>query len=100
LLDQNTPIRVVHSTGTSGKLSFIPRSTEEVRRQVISFLRFFDKFADEPQVFSGTPFEDTYVLFPQYRKGAMTQHRLLDGFQHIVWGGDDNHIVTLNPGRF
>ena len=99
-LDAETPLRVVHSTGTSGKLSFIPRSSVELKRQVLAYPRFFDKFRNEPQVMGGTPFEETYVLFPQYRKGAMTQHRLLDGFVEHVWKGDESHIVTLHPSRF
>src|SRR6185295_11898823 len=50
LLDAKTEVRVLHSTGTSGKLSFLPRGTKEMKLMVTGYRRQFDAFHDEPSI--------------------------------------------------
>ena len=99
LLDEKTQVRVVHSTGTSGKLSFLPRGTTEMELAIVGWRRMFDRFHDEPPRM-GAPVEEAPTIFVQYRKGGMQQHRVLDALEQYVYHGDGTKIVTTNPGRF
>lgn len=98
LLDTNTPIRVRHSSGTSGKLSFLPTSTAEDERAADTWRSFFEGFGDEPDAeLSGL--EEAPIIFPSYRYGAMAQHRRLNALQRHLFGGNGDMIITLNKGR-
>jgi hypothetical protein len=99
LLDAKTDVRVLHSTGTSGKLSFLPRGTTEMKIMVTGWRRMFDRYRDEPPRM-GVAVEDAPTIFVQYRRGGMAQHRLLDYLQEYLYGGDATKIVTTNPSRF
>src|SRR5260221_6200652 len=99
VLDQNTEVRVLHSTGTGGKLSFLPRGTAEMKIMVTAWRQMFDLFRDEPPRM-GAAVEEVPTIFVQYRKGAMAQHRLLDYLQEYMYNGDASKIVTTNPSRF
>ena len=98
-LDANTELRVMHSTGTTGKLSFLPRSTVEMKLMVVGWRRMFDRYRNEPPRM-GAPVDQAPTIFVQYRKGGMAQHRLLDFLQSDLYGGDASMIVTTNPTRF
>lgn len=97
-LDRQTPIRVRHSSGTSGKLSFLPASTAEDARALPTWRTFFEGFGDEPDSHV-TGLETAPFVFPSYRYGAMAQHRRMNALQHSLYGGDSDMIVTLNKGR-
>jgi len=99
LLDAETDVRVLHSTGTSGKLSFLPRGLPEMRSMMLGYCRQFDRFREEPSLL-GAPVGQTPIIFMQYRKGGMAQHRHLDYLQEHLFGGDDRMIVATNPTRF
>lgn len=99
LLDRETEVRVLHSTGTSGKLSFLPRGVTEMHTMVVGWRRMFDRFRDEPPRM-GASVEQAPTIFVQYRHGGMAQHRLLDFLESDLYGGDGSMIVTTNPGRF
>jgi hypothetical protein len=98
LLDANTDIRVKHSSGTTGKLSFVPRSASEMDTVAKGFMRFFEGFGDEPDA-RLTGFEDLPIIHAGYRRGAMGQARLLDAVTNYFHGGDDSWVTTSNPGR-
>lgn len=99
VLDAQTDIRVLHSTGTSGKLSFLPRGMPEMKAMMTGYCRQFDCFRDEPSLL-GAAVEKTPIIFTQYRKGGMAQHRHLDYLQEHLFGGDARMIITTNPTRF
>src|ERR1700681_4445554 len=48
----------------------------------------------------GAPVDEAPTIFLQYRKGGMSQHRLLDYLQEYMYKGDASKIVTTNPTRF
>ena len=48
VLDGNTQVRVLHSTGTGGKLSFLPRGTVEMKLMVSGWRQMFQPFREEP----------------------------------------------------
>ena len=97
-LDANTEIRVKHSSGTTGKLSFVPRSVSEMDTVAKGFMRFFEGFGDEPDAVL-TDFETLHIIHAGYRHGAMGQARLLDAVTRYFHGGDDSWVTTSNPGR-
>src|SRR5262249_35142419 len=99
LLDARTDLRVMHSTGTSGKLSFLPRSLVEMRAMMVGYRRQFDAFRDEPGLL-GVAVEQAPIVWMQFRTGAMAQHRHLDYMQEHLFGGDTSMIVASNPTRF
>jgi len=99
LLQAATEIRVIHSSGTSGKLSFLPRSQAEIRLMVEIFKRHCEGFGNEPDAGPIEHLEEVPILFPSYRYGAMEANRLIDGFVQYVFGGAGDRVVTLNPGR-
>jgi hypothetical protein len=99
VLDTQSEVRVLHSTGTSGKLSFVPRGTTEMKIMVAGWRRKFDPFRNEPPRM-GAPVEEAPTIFLQYRKGGMAQHRLLDYLEEYLYHGDASQIVTTNPTRF
>ena len=98
-MDAESPVRVIHSTGTSGKLSFLPRGVAEVKTMTVGWRRLFDRFRDEPPRMAAV-LEEAPTIFCQYRSGAMAYHRLLDALEVELYHGDASKIVTTNPGRF
>ena len=97
-LDSNTPIRVRHSSGTSGKLSFLPASTAEDARALPTWRTFFEGYGDEPDAeISGL--SEAPMVFASYRYGAMAQHRRMNALQHTLFNDNPDMIVTLNKGR-
>ncbi len=98
-LDAQTPLRLVHSAGTSGKLSFLPRDEATSRQYAPGYLRQFDPFGAEPARLGGPP-EQTPILYLQYRRGAYGQQRMLDVLEADLFDGDASMIVPMNPGRF
>lgn len=98
LIDASTPIRIRHSSGTSGKLSFLPGGPTDYETGIRGLAAYFQGFGSEEDAgavdLSAVPF-----IFASYRSGAMHQHRLLDAMVEQVFAGDDAMIVALNPGR-
>jgi len=97
-LDANTPIRVKHSSGTTGKLSFVPRSLSEMDTVAKGFMRYFQGFGDEPDT-QLDGFKTLPIVHAGYRRGAMGQARLLDAIVAYFHNGDDSWVTTSNPGR-
>lgn len=98
LLDAQTDVRVLHSSGTSGKLSFLPRSTIEMKIAARSWGAKLKAFRDEEPALD-SPFEETPMLYTSYRHGGMSYHRLLDTIQDEIYGGDASMILASHPGR-
>ena len=97
-LDSGTDVHVVHSSGTSGKLSFLPRGTPEIDAMAAAWPRGYTGFRDEPNnPLSGI--ENMPVLLPNFRRGGLGPVRMLDGVVRRIYGGRENMIVALNPGR-
>jgi hypothetical protein len=97
-LDANTELRIKHSSGTTGKLSFVPRSVSEMDTVAKGFMRFFEGFGDEPDAHL-RGFDSLPIIHAGYRHGAMGQARLLDAVTRYFHGGDDSWVTTSNPGR-
>ncbi|MGE0828238.1 MAG: hypothetical protein AB7O04_02680 [Hyphomonadaceae bacterium] len=98
-LDAQTKVRIAHSTGTSGKLSFLPRGVDEMPLKAPGYTLWFDPFGDEKSLLD-VPVNEAPILYLQYRKGAYAQMRLLDVLEEHLYKGDASMILTINPGRF
>jgi hypothetical protein len=98
LLDARTPLRLRHSSGTTGKLSFIPASVSETYTAAMGFARFFQGFGDEPDAHV-TGVGELPIIGFGHRRGAMAFARMLDSVEHHLYAGDPGMIVTTHPGR-
>lgn len=99
-LDTQTDIRITHSTGTSGKLSFLPRSEGEwARVQAMMMLRLFEGYGEEPGPDVVEDFATLPYIYPGYRYGAMGHPRAAEMFEKYWHRGNGTPIVTLYPGR-
>jgi hypothetical protein len=97
-LEAQTDVRVVHSSGTDGKLSFIPRSETEQRKLARAWPKQHQGFGNEPN----NPLIDikeTHVISGFYRKGAMGQSRVIQAITRHVYGGDEQMVLVANDGR-
>ncbi|MBX3510341.1 MAG: hypothetical protein KF700_04010 [Hyphomonadaceae bacterium] len=86
VLDRETPLELLHSTGTTGKLSIIPRDKAESERFVRQTLKGFEGFGDEPDIVSDL-LEDGVkvpVIYPSYRYGRHIAQRMLEGYIRLV----------------
>jgi hypothetical protein len=97
-LDRNTDVHVVHSSGTSGKLSFLPRGTPEIDAMAAAWPRGYTGFGDEPNN-PLTGIETMPVILPNFRRGGLGPVRMLDGVVRHVYDGHEDMIIALNPGR-
>jgi hypothetical protein len=98
-METETPIRIVHSSGTSGKLSFLPRTEGENERVgLMSQMRLFEGYGDEPGAVA-SDFHDLPVVYFSYRKGGMGQQRRMDAQEKFWHRGNGTPIITLYPGR-
>ncbi|WP_414900261.1 hypothetical protein ACMT1E_11030 [Sphingomonas flavalba] len=80
LLDNETPLSVLHSTGTTGKLSIIPRDKREMERFVRASLKVFEGYGDEPDLVGDLLRGEAKIpiLYPSYRYGRHIGQRMLD----------------------
>lgn len=95
-LDAQTPLRVIHTSGTTGKLSFFPRSTLELETWFESFAKSHDGFGSEPGVkLGGEGDERVPVIFPTARYGRYVAQRNLRFLESRVAPTPDQ-LYTLN----
>lgn len=97
-LDRESPIRLKHSSGTTGKLSFVPRSKLEYPSVAKSIRLSYEGFGDEPDAWI-KGFETLPVVSGGYRYGAMSQCRMLEATHDLFHHGDESMVLALNPGR-
>jgi hypothetical protein len=82
-LEAQTPLRPSHSTGTSGKLSIMPRDEEELRRFEQYRVRGLgEPFGDEPNRFAALRDgnKPIPIVYPSYRYGRQVSQRHLEGY--------------------
>lgn len=99
LLEAQTPLLVSHTSGTSGKLSFIPRTREQWRQTVVHsgcMLRHWWGPDSGPDMFN----ENWPLLVPGYRHGASAAQRANDFMIELFAGSEDNALFMYPNGRF
>ena len=97
-IEAQTPLRPSHSTGTTGKLSILPRDRDELRRFEQTRVRgLAEPFGDEPDRLTalrdgGQPVP---IVYPSYRSGRQTAQRMLDGFVRNL-GSEETTYALYN----
>ena len=96
-----SPVQCLTTSGTSGKISFVPRTRSEWPRAVVSFfVRFHQGFHGEPNPdLTIGDLRDIPIFFPNFRHGRHTQHRIVDTLAAMVYGGRDDMVMALYPDR-
>lgn len=97
-LDAQTPLRVRHSSGTTGKLSFIPNAIEEDRTAAMGFKHYFEGFGSEPDAQVEGVGQLPVIAFA-HRRGAMSSARMADAIVRYLYGGDESKLIASSPGR-
>jgi hypothetical protein len=99
LMDSKTELRIKHSSGTTGKLSFVPRTLSETEATAKGWRRAFEGFGEEPHADALAGFEELQVLLVGYRRGALAYPRMMDAAVHWLYAGDESKVIASNPGR-
>jgi len=91
-LENQTTIQVVHSTGTSGKLSFLPRSHAEMDSYKNALYLFIEALTGV------NPHETTLpVFFPGFRDGRQLAQRVLGTYGPMLAGSAEEYHTAI-PG--
>lgn len=97
LLDRETPLRVGHTSGSTGTMSFLPRGAAEFDKFVrCAKIEVFQTFGSD-EVASDEPL-NVHVIYPFFRHGASAHVRSLE-FWAKHFAGSEERMHTLYPGR-
>lgn len=96
-----SPVQCFTTSGTSGKISFVPRTRAEWPRAIINFfVRFHQGFGDEPNnELSLDDIRTVPIFFPNFRHGRHTQHRIVDHLVALAYDGDEDMVMPLYQDR-
>ena len=95
LLDAQTQLLVSHTTGTTGKLSFIPRTKEQWRQTVVHsgcMLRHWWGPESGPDM----AIHQRPIIIPGYRYGASATQRA-NGFMIELFAGSEANSLFMYP---
>jgi hypothetical protein len=77
LLEQTTPLQPFHTSGTTGKLSFFPRTAMERDQWMLGYLKMFQGFGGDPGISLGFDGVRLPVIYPSLRNGRFVAQRLV-----------------------
>jgi hypothetical protein len=97
LLDTETELRVAHSSGTAGTMTFLPRSATEWDRMFQGFHAGMFQFSDpnDEQDHEGEYFN---LIWPLYRHGRSAITRLPDMAKKRLMGDSEERIHAMREG--
>jgi hypothetical protein len=98
-LDEATELRIAHTSGTSGKLSIIPRTRQHWLDQVrltAGCVRDWHGPDSGPDLFAGA----TPYIRPSERYGASAQHRAAEAMVELVAVSEENTLFLYPDDRF
>jgi len=98
ILDTETDLRVMHTSGTSGIMSFLPRSTSEWDQMYAALRCGLFQFSDP--LGAGGRHDNEYfnLIWPLYRHGRSAIMRMPEmGLTHLL--GSEDRLHALRPGR-
>lgn len=98
LIEKTTDVQLLHTSGTSGKLSFIPRTRrqwDDTVRITANSLRDWHGHGKGPDVLQN----HMPLVIPAYRYGASASNRGVDRMVSLYAGGDQNALF-LYPGAY
>ncbi|MFX0064215.1 MAG: hypothetical protein ACFFC7_18740 [Candidatus Hermodarchaeota archaeon] len=91
-LEEQTDLQVVHSTGTSGKLSFLPRSAAEMESFKDALYLFIEALTGVNPHKVQLP-----VFFPGFRNGRQLVQRVLSYYGPLLAGSEAEYHTAM-PG--
>jgi len=77
LLEKETPLQPFHTSGTSGKLSFFPRTAMESDLWMLCYLKMFEGFGGDKGIKLGFDGVRVPVIYPSLRHGRFVAQRLV-----------------------
>ncbi len=94
-LEAKTSLRPYHTSGTTGKLSFLPRTTLELELYNKIFLKMLEKYSGNKTDPLGGNGVRVPVIYPSLRHGRMVAQRLLDYLQdNLAPTPGDVHVMS------
>ena len=95
-LDEQTPLEVITSSGTTGTLSIIPKDKHGAREGMVLWkICLFQTFGHEPTYDELNPAVD--VIWPNYVKGKLGHLRIANMIKRGFTGGDESKFHALYP---
>jgi hypothetical protein len=94
VLDERTELMLVHSSGTTGKMSFVPRSAAGTSRWMQTLRCELFEFGG---LGVATPGEYFDIVWPTYRFGRTALMRIVDVAVEQLAGSEDR-VHALQPG--
>lgn len=95
-LDAVTPLRICHSSGTSGTMSFLPVAEADwdrvARSVMVTYTQPFG--LKDPQ-----PADDFTIIFPFFRSGSSSHLRPNDALARHLAGGDPDRVLSAYPEK-
>jgi hypothetical protein len=95
-LDEQTPLEVITSSGTTGTLSLIPKDKHGAREGMVLWkISLFQTFGTEPTDAELNPAVD--VIWPNYAKGKLGHLRIANMIKMGFTAGDETRFHALYP---
>jgi hypothetical protein len=95
-LDEQTPLEVITSSGTTGTLSIIPKDKHGAREGMQLWkICLFQTFGEEPTVEQLNPAVE--VIWPNYAKGKLGHLRIANMIKQGFTGNDERKFHALYP---
>lgn len=98
-LDDQTPLRLLTSSGTSGKMSFFPRSRPEEFSMMGWHFMQHSGYREEPDSGLVTGEVDYYTLWP-VATGHHNMPTLFRLLRELVFAGQEDRLHTLGKGHW
>jgi hypothetical protein len=95
-MDRQTPLTLRHSSGTTGAMSFIPRTARETEEYFLNLLFQVFGVAKTPGPTRENPIS-MHVVLPTYRSGNYGTLRTNTHYLKYVAGGDESKMHVLYP---
>ena len=96
-LDEQTPLQLITSSGTTGTLSLIPKDKKGAEYTMEVWRMFlFQTFGKEPGEEEMHPEVD--VIWPNHASGKLGHLRMADMLKKEFTGGDESRFHALYPG--
>jgi hypothetical protein len=97
MLEQQTCLRILHTSGTTGKLSFYPRTGMERDLWMLGLIKCFEGFADESGIKLGFDHVRLPCIYPSVRHGRYTSQRMVQFFEGYI-APTPEQCYTLSNG--
>jgi hypothetical protein len=96
-LQEQSPLDVTHSSGTSGTMSFVPRSKADYRFAAWNMrMHMLQRFGAPPSAFA--LHDKIHVVFPGFRRGNAASARFGYYYKELIAQGDDAFFHTAYDG--